>query len=280
MKSLFALLVLLCVTARANTAAAAPAIPAQKISQEEAGKRLIHEILYGDSVSIAPYFEDSVATSLTKQTLGAIQGQINWLSRMIGDSLEQLTSGTHTDTAHHETSFFREYRLANESNKRSPMLVVHLWFKDSVTNQAAGAFVKNFLENSEKKLDGEHTWEVEGKNVDINSIVLITFEPGSMLAIKVYDDDTTALDSLVSRRKAVPIIRKAIAEGWMEKAKAELHGGTLLPDAGVAFIRMDPRYGYTQYKYGVLARYFTEKPGPVTAPPGKPQTKKKGAKVK
>ena len=122
-------------------------VNAVPLSQEETGKKLIQEIIHVDSASISAYFEDSVKTRLTKETLTAIQSQITWLSKLIGDTVEQLMTGTRIDTAHHDTTFFREYRLAMESNKRSPLIVIHLWFANSTTDKAAGAFVKSFLDN-------------------------------------------------------------------------------------------------------------------------------------
>jgi len=262
----FKLLLILLLSFFLRTNASAAAIP-----QEEAGRRLIHEILHGDSASISMHFEDSVKTSLTKETLTAIQGQISWLSKMIGDTVEQLMSGIHNDTIHHETTFFREYRLANESNKRYPLIVIHIWFADSTTDKAAGAFVKSFLENSEKRIDGDQTWNVDGKNIDVNSIVLVEFKEGSMMAIKVYDDDTAQLDTARARVRGVPIIRKAIAEGVLTKAKAELQGKTLIENIGVAFIRKDPHYGYTQYKYGIASKDYAETTPSAKTSPVKPR---------
>jgi len=294
MKSLFILFVLLSIAVRANAADSTVAIPKQKLSQLEVGIHLIHEITRGDTESTAKYFEDSVKVNLTQKAFESIRGQITWLSKLIGDTLEQFTTGIQT-ARDGETAFFREYRLANESNKRAPLIVVHIWFKDSTATLAAGAFVKSFLEDSEKRLEGEQTWKIDGKDVDINSVVLIDFKEGGMLAVKVYDDgDTSALDSNHVKAKGVPIAKEALARGLVAKAKAELHDKKLLDNVGVAFIRKSAHIGYTHYKYGIPVKSFQaqwDSLNPPTPPPAlqavpksdpipKSTPKKKAAKTK
>ena len=292
MKSLFAIVILLSIITRINSSDATAAIPKDtiRLTQEEIGIRLIHEIIHGDTESTSKYFEDSVKANLTQKTLESIRGQITWLSKLIGDTLEQLTTGVQT-AQNGEKAFFREYRLANESNKRSPLIVVHVWFQDSTAARAAGAFVKTYLEDSEKRLDGEQTWKIGGKNVDVNSLALIDFKEGGMLAVKVYDDDdTAALDSNRVNAKGIPIVKEAIARGFLTKAKTELHDKKLLESVGVAFIRKSLHIGYTQYKFGISSKYFqaewdsvngpTPPPAPKTMTTPKTPTKKKGGKAK
>ena len=294
MKSLPAFIFLLSVAAFANasTTVAPTTVPQkqEKISQEEVGVRLIHELTRGDTESVSKYFEDSVKVYLTQEVFNSINGQITWLSRLIGDTVEQFMTGTQI-AKNGETAFFREYRLANESNKRAPLIVIHLWFKDSTFNLAAGGFVKTFLENSEKRLDGDQTWKIDGKNVDIHSVVLIDFNEGGMLAVKVYDDeDTTDLDSNRVNVKGVPIAKEAIARGLVAKAKEELKEKKLVESIGVAFIRKDPHFGYTHYKYGISSSHFkaewdsvsppTLEPVVKSQPVPKAPSKKKAAKAK
>jgi len=227
--------------------------------QMERGKNLIWALMSGDSDIVASYFEDSVKVNLTKDKIQKIQSQMTWLSKLIGDSLDQLMTGYHRDSTGHKTLFFREYRLANESNKRAPLIVIHVLYKDSTTTLSSGVFVKTFLEDSEKRLASDLTWKVNGKTIDVNTVTVIHLKAGDILAIKVYDDDTTALDSATIRRKGVPIIREAIAQGFLEKTKAQLAGKPLLNGIGVAFIRRDPRFGYTQFKYGLAPKDYETK---------------------
>ncbi len=120
--------------------------------------------------------------------------------------------------------------------------------------------MKTFLEDSEKRLAGDTTWKVGGKNVDINSVILLPLKEGSILAVKVYDDsDTTTLTPEIAREKGIPILREAVAQGFMKKAKDQLQGKTLLNGAGIAFIRKDPHRGYMQFKYGLAPEDYEVK---------------------
>jgi hypothetical protein len=230
------------------------------MSQEEAGENLILGILHGDSASAAPYLEEESRPRLNLETLKIIQSQINWLSRFIGDALEQFMTGTRIDSTGKVKAFFREYRLASESNKRSPLILIHVWFKDSTTNEASGIFVKTFLDASEKRIANEQTWEINGKPIDVNAIVMVNAKTGSLLAIEVFDDDTTKMDTALALRKGVPIIRKAIAEGFLEKVKQAAPGGILMEDIGVAFLRKEPHFGFAKVKYGFKAKDYESKP--------------------
>lgn len=225
--------------------------PQAPMSQEMRGENLAWALMSGDSTIVASYFDDSVKANLSKKTIVKIQSQITWLSKLIGDSLEQFMTGMHLDSTGHERMFFREYRLANEINKRAPLIVIHVLYKDSTTTLSSGVFVKTFLEDSEKRLASDLTWNVNGKKVEVYAVTLIEFQKGDMLAIKVYDDDTSKVDKTKLTQKSVPIVREAIAQGFLGKAKSQLNGKPLLDGIGVAFIRKDPHFGFVQVKFGV-----------------------------
>ena len=161
------------------------------------------------------------------------------------------------DSTGKEKAFFREYRLATESNKRAPLLVVHVWFKDSVVNQASGTFVKTFLESGEKRIAESRTWDVEGKHVDINSLILVQVgDSSTMMAIEAFDTGSVRMDTTYGRTHGAPIIRKAIAEGFLDSAKAHGDGKTLVDDIGVAFMRNDPKFGMIKLKFGIQPRDY------------------------
>jgi hypothetical protein len=230
--------------------------PLVPMSQEERGKNLAWALMSGDSGIIASYFDDSVKANLTKDKIKKIQSQITWLSKLIGDSLDQFMTGMHRDSLGRDRMFFREYRLGTEINKRAPLIVIHVLYKDSTTTLSAGVFVKTFLEDSEKRLASDLTWTINGKKVDVHSVTLIHLQPGDILAVKVFDDDTTTLDSATIKRKGIPIAREAVAQGFLVKAKAAVQGKTLLPAIGVAFLRKDPHLGYSQFKYGIAQEEY------------------------
>jgi hypothetical protein len=269
------ILFLLAITAHADTTAVAkkPAVadtakaPANGLAQGvrepknqfEVGARIIYEILYGDTASTLKYFEDSVAPNLTKETFEAIRSQFSWLPRMIGDNLEQLMAGPVLDSTDKPIAYFREYRMANESNRRAPLLVIHVWFADSTTMKAAGAFVKSFLD-SDKRIGNEEVWKTQnGDSIEIFSVTMVEFKEAMLMALNVYDDDTVAINRERALKKAIPIVKEAIARGMPKKAAAELkEGQKLMDEIGVNFIRRDPRLGFTHYKFAIAPKQYMD----------------------
>src|ERR1700733_7884454 len=85
--------------------------PPVPISQKERGENLAWALMSGDSAIFASYFDDSVKANLNMAVIKKIQSQITWLSKLIGDSLDQLMTGMHVDSTGRDRMFFREYRL-------------------------------------------------------------------------------------------------------------------------------------------------------------------------
>src|SRR5690606_9923129 len=153
-----------------------------------------------------------------------------WLYGMIGgDFVELFTGGT-------DSMFFREYRLANETNDRSPLVVVHVVFRDSTSPTLVAAQVKNFLGGNEKRLAGAQTWKIGKQNFDIHSIVVVPVDSGSVMAIQFYDESRDTLSQELVNRIGIPIIREALARGYRDSAVVALENPPLLDRIGVAFI--------------------------------------------
>jgi hypothetical protein len=191
------------------------------MTQLEAGIEAIFALLTADLDTIRPHFEEEIRPNLSEEHAKILVGQIGWLYGLIGGDFEQFMSGwsMFEDST---PAFFREYRMVNETNKRAPLLLVHMVFADSVTPYVAGLHVKNFLgPGQETRLSGEQTWRVDGKDVDIHEVKVVDAEGEGMLAVMFFDTDTTALDTQDEIfRRGVPVVRAALEA--MAYSSAEL----------------------------------------------------------
>jgi hypothetical protein len=185
--------------------------------------------------------------------------QIGWLSRFIGDSLDVLMTGTQVLDSTGKTAFYREYRFSAESNKRAPLIVVHLFFDDSTSLKIAGAYNKTFDNDTKNRIADAQIWHTPTGDIDIHSISYMEFDQGILPIIRVYDDsDTTALDSARADAKGSPIVREVIARGFLDKIKAAKPTAHQIDRFGVAFIRMDPLRGYTQFTFALSPEAYRD----------------------
>lgn len=246
--------------------------PPDPLTQDYVAKKFIYSLLAGQIDTLKPLFEDDVQPYITEQLVERMRSQISWLYGMIGgDFVELFTGGT-------DSMFFREYRLANETNDRSPLVVVHVVFRDSTSPTLVAAQVKNFLGGNEKRLAGAQTWKIGKQNFDIHSIVVVPVDSGSVMAIQFYDESRDTLSQELVNRIGIPIIREALARGYRDSAVAALENPPLLDRIGVAFIRKDPRQGLVYARIGFAREDYempadsvkgTTKAAKKTATPGK-----------
>lgn len=221
------------------------------LSQEQAGIEAVHAILTGELDSIAPRFEEEVRPDLTRERAKILRSQISWLYDLIGGEFEQFMSGR-TRFPDSTPAYFREYRMANETNERAPLLLVHLLFADSVTPYVAGAQVKNFLSSGrETPVSGEQQWDIGDESIEVHSVKVVETDQGGMLAVMYFDTDPAPLDSKEEvARRGLPVAREAHARGLLDSARAVMKGRGVTNDIGVGFIRNDPEQGHLQIKIG------------------------------
>ncbi len=232
-------------------AAAEYAPDLEGMSQHDAGIAAIFAILSGDLDTIRPHFEEEIRPNLSAEHATILHGQFAWLYDLIGGEFVQHMTGwsLFPDST---PGFFREYRMANETNKRAPFIVIHLVFADSVTPYVAGAQVKNFLGmGQEKRIQESQTWRVGGKDIEIHEVKLVETDSGSMLAVMFFDDNNLPLETQEHvKERGIPVARAAVARGLLDSARTAMPGRTILKDIGVGFIRDDPKFGHTQIKIG------------------------------
>jgi hypothetical protein len=254
--------VLLTASLSAAKKAPAPAKPPEPVlTQEDVGRRALTGILRGlPADSLHRYFDDSVRASLNEENLKGFSEQINWLSRFIGDSLDQFMTGTQVLDSTGRTGFFREYRFATETNRRAPLVVMHLYFEDSTSLQIAGAYNKTFDGDTRNRIADGGIWKTPSGDFDVHSVSYVEFNSGILPVIRLYDDgDTATIDSARAAAKGGPAVREAIARGHLAAMKAAKPGVTFMNRFGVAFIRKDPRLGYVQLSFALAPESYGEK---------------------
>jgi hypothetical protein len=246
-----------------DTASLAVAPPFES-TQEYASLKFIYTLLAGNLDSLRVMLDEELRPQLTPEAMEYMRSQFKWFYDFVRGDFELFMSGPL------DSSFFREYRLANESNKRYPLIVVRLEFPDSVSQVVIGAQVKNFLGGNEKRVTGEHSWTVGDKTYDLHSIIVATIDSGSIMAIQYYEDDTATVNQEFVSQRALPLIREALARGFRDSALAVNEGKPMTDDIGVVFIRRDPRGGMVHIKVGFRPEDFG----------GYPETGKRAEKPK
>jgi len=252
-------------------AKAAAAAPAPSLSQEEVGRRAITGILREWPIdSLKPYFEEGAFEALTKENLDGFRGQIAWLPRFIGDSMVVFMTGTEIPDSAGRTAFFREYRFANESSKRAPLMLVHLYFADSTAPRILGAYNKVFDDDTRNRIADAQVWETPAGKIDVHSISYMEFPSGLLPIVRVFDEDTTELDSVRATEKASPVAREAIARGFLDQIQKAKPGAKLIPRFGVSLLRRDPHRGYTQIPIALFPSSYGGKEDTAFAPASRP----------
>lgn len=243
------------------------------LTQHDAAHRFIYTLMTAKADSMALLFTEDLRPHITQEAVEELRSRVDWLYRFIGGDFEQFLSGTG------DSAFFREYRLMNEGNSRYPLLLVYLVFADSVNPTIIGADVKTFLGAEETPLAGEQTWKIDDQEVDVQSVLVADVDTGTMLVVRFYDEDTAALTQETVARKAIPLIREAIARGYQDSALV-LKGKTIRDGMGVVFVRKDPHRGFMHVKVGFRPEDYSDSAAaaflkPDTKPGNKPKEKSK-----
>jgi hypothetical protein len=246
--------------------------PPDPLTQEYVANKFIYSLIAGQVDTLRPLFDPEVRPYVTDELAERLRGQVSWLYNMIQGEFEEFASGGN------DSSFFREYRLANESNKRAPLILVKVVFPDSVKTTLIGAQVKNFLSGNEKRLAGEQSWTIEGKTFDLHSVVLVKIDSGHVLAVQYYNDPPDSLTQESVLRIGAPLLREAVARGYVDSARAAIGGERLMERMGVVFMRKDPVEGFAHIPIGFDPEDFGGIPEAGT--PKKGQTKTKATPAK
>ncbi len=249
-----------------SVAIAARADSIFRLSQEYASQKFIYTVLAGNLDSLKVLFAEEVRDQVTKDVMEYMQGQYKWFWDMVRGDFELLVAGQR------DSSYFREYRIANETNKRYPLVVIQVEFPDSLSTKLIGAQVKNFLGGAETRLTGEQTWVINDKTYDIHSIIVAQLDSVThIMAVKYFEDDTGKVDQDFITKRGIPLAKEALARGYRDSALAILKGKSLRPDVGVVLIRKDPLAGMVHIKVS-----FRPEDMGLAPEPTKPEKSKSG----
>ena len=250
-----------------SAAAAARADSIFRHSQEYASQKFIYTVLAGNLDSLKVLFAEEVRDQVTQEVMEYMQSQYKWFWDMVRGDFELLMAGQR------DSSYFREYRIANETDKRYPLVVIQVEFPDSTATKLIGAQVKNFLGGAEKRVTGEKSWVIDGKTYDIRSIIIAPLDSGkNLMAVQYYEDDTGFVDQAFITKRGIPLAKEVLARGYRDSALAMMEGKPLLQDVGVVLIRKDPLAGMVHIK--VSFRPVDLGFEPVPDKPAKPKTGK------
>lgn len=95
-------------------------------------------------------------------------------------------------------------------------------------------------------LEKEQKWLIEGKTVKVNEVALVLDNSNALFAIKVWDEEAHGITQQRAKEKAIPIIKYAIANGYLPKAErgASQAKRKLSEGIGVAFIQPGTNGGF------------------------------------
>ena len=98
----------------------------------------------------------------------------------------------------------------------------------------------------EIELEKEQTWLVNGQTADVNELALVLDSSTALFAINVWDEEARGITRQRAKEKAIPIIKYAIANGYLPKAEqgARQAKRKLADGIGVAFIQPGTHGGF------------------------------------
>ncbi|AUD00789.1 hypothetical protein [Spirosoma pollinicola] len=141
-----------------------------------------------------------------------------------------------------------------------PSALIDVAFKDRQTTLVYGIVPKfpalsqsqptsNYISTSSGKeitLEKEQQWLVDNKTINVNELALILDNTTALFAIKVWDEEAKGITQQRAKEKAIPIVKYAIANGYLPKAEAGASQAKrkLSEGIGVAFIQPGTHGGY------------------------------------
>lgn len=160
-----------------------------------------------------------------------------------------------------QTIWVYTYKFKGDVSKGMlPSAMIDIAFKDRQTTLVYGIIPKfpalsqsrptsNYISTSsgeEVSLEKEQKWLIEDKAINVNELALVLDKTTAQFAIKVWDEDAKGISPQRAKEKAIPIVKYAIANGYLPKAEqgASRANRKLMEGIGVAFIQPGTHGGY------------------------------------
>jgi predicted RNA-binding protein with PIN domain len=201
--------------------------------------------------------EPEVQKKITVETLKTAAKPLDELALQFGKELIPFMYGYRT-YQNGQSLFVHTYKFKTDVSKGIASALVDVVFRDAQATTVSAFLTKfsavpsqnpNQISTStgqEVTLEKEQQWLVEGKAVSVNELALILDNTTALFAIKVWDEEAKGITQQRAKEKAIPIVKYAIANGYLPKAElgASQAKRKLLEGIGVAFIQPGTHGGY------------------------------------
>ena len=226
--------------------------------QDHAARTFVKALFDKDYNQAWKLMDPEAQKNTTLENLAQVAKATDSLAKGFGRDLLEFMRGFRTYQTG-QTIWVCTYKFRSDVSKgMMPSAVLDIAFKDSHTTLIYG-FAPKFYARSqppstrvstssgeEIALEAEQDWLVAGKTIHVNELALVLDNATALFAIKVWDEEAKGITQQRAKEKAVPIVKYAIANGYVPKAEqgASRANRKLTEGIGVAFIQPGTRRGY------------------------------------
>lgn len=228
--------------------------------QDHAARTFMTALFNRDYNQAWTLIDPEVQKNITLENLAQSAKMTDSLARGLGFGQELLEFMRGFRTYQNgQTLWVYTYKFRGDVSKGMlPSAMIDIAFKDrqttliygfapkfSARSQPTSAYIST-SSGEEITLEKEQTWLIEGKTVKVNELALVLDNSNALFAIKVWDEEAHGITKQRAKEKAIPIIKYAIANGYLPKAErgASQAKRKLSEGIGVAFIQPGTNGGF------------------------------------
>ncbi|MVM28460.1 hypothetical protein GO755_00345 [Spirosoma sp. HMF4905] len=230
--------------------------------QDQVARTFIAAVFNGDYKQAWDLFDPEAQKATPLEQFSQVAKKIDSVAKGLGFGQEimEFMRGFRTYQTG-QTIWVYTYKFkADVSKGMMPSAMIDIAFKDKQTTLVYGIIPKfpalsqsrptsNYISTYSGKeitLENEQKWQIEGKAVNVNELALVLDNTNALFAIKVWDEEAKGITQQRAKEKAIPIVKYAIANGYLPKAEqgASQAKRKLSEGIGVAFIQPGTQGGY------------------------------------
>ncbi|UFH53926.1 hypothetical protein [Spirosoma sp. KNUC1025] len=234
--------------------------------QDHAARSFITALLDKDYTHALSLLEPEGQKAMTVEEIQKVGKALEELVAQYGKEMLLFMKGFRTYQNGKTLSMYT-YKFKSDVTKGIAAVLIDVAFKNAQSVAIMGFLPKyaaspnstqiSTSPGQEVSLEKEQEWLVGNKTIQVNEIALVLDDRLALFAIKVMDDSASTITEQQAKAKAIPIVKYAIAHGYLQKAEvgASQSKRQLLEAIGVAFIKPGTRGGYRvqilpgEYKY-------------------------------
>lgn len=234
-----------------------PAPPAQAAQQDQAARTFMTALLEEEYSQAWNLLDPEIQKKVTVETLKTAAKPFDELALRFGKELIPFMWGYET-SQNGQSVLIYTYKFRSDVSKGIASALINVVFRDAQAMAILGFLPKvsvsspanpNQVSTSsgeEVSLEKEQQWLIEGKTVNVNELALVLENTAALFAIKVWDEEAKGITQQRAREKAIPIVKYALANGYLPKAErgASQAKRKLLEGIGVAFIQPGTQGGF------------------------------------